>query len=355
MALAKDCAQHVSTFVFGSAAVACGVAGAGVPALLGGAALITTGLAAAHEKNQKQGAESKRVLKKIIGQVTVVWRDETPERTHFEQRDISNASDALIEFLPQCEMSRDRLVACATDASAVPFPQAATALVMEELATKAPASFGAASPAIAQDFAQAVISAAFQTAIEDRAYFEKLEPHLLFEIARTQGLAIGMLSQIISTLDKISEEVAHAVVDEWERRGHHTPAYSSVLRPETILALGQQYPNANRDIDGVVKDLLNNNSHRSGSMNETDQLASAGIQEVRQALASGEIEQAVQKAKAALAQWDTQDIVQRDVRKKSRSAILDILIEAESASLNAAGAAEAIAEKLRWETKTDVE
>ena len=213
MALAKECAQHVSAFVFGSVAVACGVAGAGALApVVSGATLITTILADLYEKNQKQGAESKRVLKRIISQVTVAWRDDAPGRSHEDRRDISNASDALIEFLPQCEMSRERLVACATDASALPFPQAATALVMEELADKAPDSFGEASPAIARDFAQAVISAAFQTAIEDRAYFEKLEPHLLFEIARTNGLVISMLSDLWDRLDDLPDQTADAVV-----------------------------------------------------------------------------------------------------------------------------------------------
>ena len=356
MALAQDCAQHVSAFVFGSVAVACGVAGAGVPALLGGAALITTGMAAAHEKNQKQGAESKRVLKRIIGQVTGAWRDDMPGRSHEARGDISNASDALIEFLPQCEMSRDRLVACATDASALRFPQAATALVMEELADKAPASFGEGSPAIARDFAKAVISVAFQTAIDDRAYFEKLEPHLLFEIARTQGLAIGMLSQIISTLDKISEEVAHEVVDEWERRGHHTAA----LKPDTIIALARKIPDGGQDLDTLVKDLITaldaaedliaQGTHKTN----LDQFAEAVFARVAERTAANDFDGAADAARAGFEDWKKREAERAEASKQTGLAILDTQIKAETSRSNAAGVAMAEIDQLRLQHSEDL-
>ncbi|MEO9970238.1 MAG: hypothetical protein ABJG15_10550 [Hyphomonadaceae bacterium] len=192
MPLTKDCAEYVASFIFGCSGLALGAVGAvsataavaAAPlALVGGTTL--AGLWLAEKKTQ--GPESEKALKKIITRITDENREGIKRLKHEHGSKLSEAAALLGEHLPRCNMSREQLARDATDKSAALFPQAATDRVMEELAGKAPDVFGQGGNMIAISLAREVISAAFEAAIEDKAYFEKLEPHLLIEMARTNG------------------------------------------------------------------------------------------------------------------------------------------------------------------------
>ncbi|KCZ54096.1 hypothetical protein HY29_03215 [Hyphomonas beringensis] len=208
MALIKDCTQHACAFVFGCTGVALGIGGAGLTAGIGGAALVGTCVAAVYEGKKKHSVENKRELERLICRTTDEWREQPEFQKHDPGRDLSDASDALIEYLPKCDMSRDRLIKHAAEAPGRPFPDAATDHVLAELTRLAPEVYGEGGTPIARDFATAIIRSAFAAAIENRAYYEQLEPHLLFEIARTQGLTISLLDDVLHEIEEVKAGVA---------------------------------------------------------------------------------------------------------------------------------------------------
>ena len=207
MALIRDCTQHACAFVFGCTGVAMGVGGAGLTAVIGGTALAGTCVAAVYEGNKKHAVENKRELERLIRRTTEEWRKQPEFKKHDPGRDLSDASDALIEYLPKCDMSRDRLIAHAAEAPGRPFPDAATDHVLAELTRLAPEIYGEGGTPIARDFATAIIRSAFTAAIENRAYYEHLEPHLLFKIAEVQGLTVKILSEVLHGQNEIKTDL----------------------------------------------------------------------------------------------------------------------------------------------------
>ncbi len=208
MALIRDCTQHACAFVFGCTGVAMGIGGAGLTAVIGGTALTGTCVAAVYEGNRKHAVENKRELERLIRRTTEEWREQPEFKKHDPGRDLSDASDALIEYLPKCDMSRDRLIKHAAEAPGRPFPKAATDHVLAELTRLAPEIYGEGGTPIARDFATAIIRSAFTAAIENRAYYEQLEPHLLFKIAEAQGLTISLLDDLLHEIGEVKAGVA---------------------------------------------------------------------------------------------------------------------------------------------------
>ena len=203
MPLTKDCAEYVASFVFGCTGLALGAVGvagaataAALPAVIGGTTLAGMWLA----DKKKRGPESEKALKKIIARIADETREGIGRLKYEHGQKLAEASALLGEHLPRCDMSREQLARDATDRSAALFPEAATDRVMIELAGKAPDVFGQGGNMIAISLARAVISAAFEAAIEDKAYFEQLEPHLLIEMARTAGEILAKVEDLEARL-----------------------------------------------------------------------------------------------------------------------------------------------------------
>jgi len=352
VALTRECAQHVSAFVFGCTGVAVGIAGAGLTATIGGAALIGTCTAAIYEDRKRHSVESEKELRRIIRRTTDDWRGDPAFAGHDAGRDLSNASDALLEHLPHCEMSREQIVACATQAPGLPFPVAATELVLAELKLRSEHTYGNDSPPFATDFARAVISTAFRAAIENRAYFEKLQPHLLFEIARTQGLTISLLDALTAKVDILPEETARAVVDEWERRGHH----ASTLKAETIIALARRLPDAGGDLNTLVTDLIatldaaEDLVARGERSSNFDAFADAVFSRVAERIEASDFDGAADAAQNGFEDWKSREAERADASRQTGIAILDTVIRAERTRSSVGGITRAEVQKLELDS-----
>jgi len=163
-------------------------------------AVAAAGLAAATiDLTRKDGPESKAALKKIIRSVRRdfdAWADS-------ERLDLSGqllaAETALAEELNGCILDRRALAQSALDPDG--FPASATRLVIAALAERAPIFREDAGSPLGREFAETVIASALRAAVEERAYFERLQPHLMFEALRGLGVLQRDMKSLVSTSD----------------------------------------------------------------------------------------------------------------------------------------------------------
>ena len=156
--------------------------------------------------------------------------------------------------------------------------------------------------------------------------------------------------------DKISEEVAHEVVDEWERRGHHTAA----LKPDTIIALARKIPDGGQDLDTLVKDLITaldaaedliaQGTHKTN----LDQFAEAVFARVAERTAANDFDGAADAARAGFEDWQTREAERAEASKQTGLAILETRIKAETSRSNARGVALAEIDQLRLQHSEDL-
>jgi hypothetical protein len=124
---------------------------------------------------------------------------------------------------------------------------------------------GASKPA--RRYAEAVIRAALVAAVEEKRYFEKLEPYLLLQIATDAGAGrraaeqaadgVGRVEAAVDAMPgAISDQVAAAVVREIEARGYLRRRPEHVLKAETAFKLAKRMQSSANDLDALVNDLI---------------------------------------------------------------------------------------------------
>ena len=156
--------------------------------------------------------------------------------------------------------------------------------------------------------------------------------------------------------DKLSEDLAHEVVDEWERRGHHTAA----LKPDTIIALARKIPDGGQDLDTLVKDLITaldaaedliaQGTHKTN----LDQFAEAVFARVAERTAANDFDGAADAARAGFEDWKKREAERAEASKQTGLAILDTQIKAETSRSNAKGVALAEIDQLRLQHSEDL-
>lgn len=194
----------------GAVAVAIPAISATLPPVIAGATLI--GLVALKLENDRKkfSVECERVMKKTVEAVTEASRD--AQKYHEDKRRISDASDALKDLLPICEMNRRKLADCALNPDQEPFAIAAADMVLEQLALQAPDQFGPALD-LERKFASDVLRAAFTAAIENREYFKRFEPHLIMQQMRGISAIKQITSDNLSATKTGNKQILAAVAD----------------------------------------------------------------------------------------------------------------------------------------------
>lgn len=167
------------------------VASAGLAAVVGGAM-------------QRPGPESARRLRKIQSHVRASIAD-WQRREGVSEADLAAAEAALDRSLAACFVDRQRLAASAVSEDG--FPHRATALVLEDLALREPIFAEPGEGSIARRFATEVVVAALKAAVEDEAYFRKLQPLLLLEIARALG-PLQPMRQLVAEIHGTVQQLA---------------------------------------------------------------------------------------------------------------------------------------------------
>ncbi|MEM7494460.1 MAG: hypothetical protein AAF296_13855, partial [Pseudomonadota bacterium] len=173
-------------------------------------------------KKDKEFVEDDKVLKRIIEDTAKAWSegrtdafpDDPDRREYVAPDDIKAAQKALAHYLPDCEFGVENLAKSAT--SGAPFPEVATHEVLTCLSQKAPHLYSTDpdSQDVHTRFARFVVSAAFNSALTNQAYFARFEPYLLIEMARTDGQILskvsaltGQLAAAMAVLDEVRDDV----------------------------------------------------------------------------------------------------------------------------------------------------
>lgn len=184
----------------GVAATAVGLSGGIV---VGGAAAAGVIGLKALAKNSKSVPDNPRQLKRIqtglLKKWAIIARDNPDNMAAFDA-----CQTPLRDVLSECSVDPKTLAEIIRNPDQPDFPSSATHYVLARIAV-IDTRFAAG---IERQFAAAVIEAGFEAAIEDRAYFEALEPHLLLGVARdvaetkrnTEVLKDGQ-ADILSRLD----------------------------------------------------------------------------------------------------------------------------------------------------------
>jgi tetratricopeptide (TPR) repeat protein len=181
--LTTDLVDDIANLSFSCSGLAMGVAATAVGAsggvIVGGAAAAGVFGFKALAKNCKAVPDSPRQLKRIqeglLEKWVIIARANPDNMAAFDA-----CQKPLRAALPQCSVDPKTLAAIIRNPEQLDFPSSATHYVLTRIAA-IDARF---SDGIERQFAAAVIQAGFEAAIEDRKYFEALEPHLLLGMAK---------------------------------------------------------------------------------------------------------------------------------------------------------------------------
>jgi len=211
MKLTDQVADRVANLAFGSCGIALsatslGLAGiAGLPALIVAGTIMGFALAA----KQRHAVDDKATLGRIRNHLVAEWLSDQSFGWS-DRKQIEAACDLLSEHLTQCMLSPKELADAASGPDGRRFPEAATEIVMRALVKQCPTF----STSPAKDFASAVITRAFEAAIEDETYFKKFQPHLLIETARVSGRTLGVVEDIKRDIQDLPAATASAVAGD---------------------------------------------------------------------------------------------------------------------------------------------
>jgi len=206
--LTPDLVDDIANLSFSCSGLGMGVAATAVGASGG---VIAAGAAAAGvfafkalAENCKAVPDSPRQLKRIQKSLQEKWaiiaRSNPDTMAAFDA-----CQKPLRAALPQCSVEPKMLAAIIRNPEQLDFPSSATDYVLTRIAA-IDARF---ADGIERQFAAAVIQAGFETAIEDRQYFEALEPHLLL------GMAKDVAETKRNTEDlKSGQAETHAKIDD---------------------------------------------------------------------------------------------------------------------------------------------
>lgn len=213
MKLTDQVADRVANFAFGVCSLGLGVASlpaatasmAALPAVIGAGTILGFALAA----KQRHAVDHKATLDRIRNALAAEWLSDQSFGWN-ERVEIEAACDLLDRHLEKCMLSPKELAEAAAGNEGRRFPEAATELVISALARQC--SDFLRSPI--RDFAGAVITRAFDIAVEDEAYFKKFQPHLLMETARVSGMTLGAVGELKGRIHALPEATASAVAVE---------------------------------------------------------------------------------------------------------------------------------------------
>lgn len=349
--------EYVGNFVFGCTGIAYGAAtgagalaaGAAIPAGIGAIALVGMYQASRSKRNDQGHLESEAALKSIIDALADHWRENDPVYQSYEDGSaLTRAQSALIETLHKCDMSPATLAAAATDENALPFPERATDIVLAELADLDRAAYGPAGDELAKRFARAVISQAFTAAITNRAFFERFQPYLLVEIARSSGEGIALQRRALDALAALSQQMAAGFdaaetkaaerQDELRRliTGLQANRPTDTINPALLSALAERTDTRFKFEDQLADlierfDTAQELIERGHSASNLDAFVQAVIQRMADKTEIGDLDGASQEADAALAQWEQEEAARQVAARAGAATILHAGIEADHA------------------------
>lgn len=183
----------------GVAATTAGLSG-GV--LVAGAAAAGVIAFKALAKNCKAVPDSPRQLKRIqkglLEKWAIIARENPDDMAAFDA-----CQTPLRNVLSEVSVDPKTLATIIRDPQQPDFPSSATHYVLSRIAVINPRF----ANGIERDFAAAVIEAGFEAAIEDREYFEALEPHLLLgmarDVAQIRADQAALKDKVEETLDEL--------------------------------------------------------------------------------------------------------------------------------------------------------
>lgn len=180
--------------------------GGGAEAVVG-VAIGGAGIAAVlSDTFSRNGPESEAALRAIRRQIAVDLHALAEAERWDTRADVEAADAALERTLSGCFLDRRALASSAR--SQAGFPAAATDLILERLAEREPATFGREAPITAVAYARLVIRTALEAAVENEAYFRKLQPHLMMEALRGIGAVDERVVAVHADVTKILEIVS---------------------------------------------------------------------------------------------------------------------------------------------------
>jgi hypothetical protein len=175
-------------------------------------------------KQQKFGPECARVRKKTREGIRKGFSQMLQvEGDHWSAHaELAQADAALEQYLEACVIDRSSLAKSVVSEKG--FPGAAADIVMAALAKQEPKMFGQETIlSVAYSYARNVIEISLRAALENRQYYEALEPHIINE----QGKAVGKLvisaeqaAERDKAADAVQEEMA-ARLERIERKLDH--------------------------------------------------------------------------------------------------------------------------------------
>lgn len=189
-------------------AVTCGwlVFGGGLESTFG-VAIGDAGLAAGVSGVVRDhGPESHEALRAIRGQVAKDLNLFAEIERWDTRAELAAADIAMERGLTGCFIDRQELIALALDPQG--FPDAATKLIIGNLAERDPEMFGAAGPAVARGYANLVVKTACQAMIENEGYFKNLRPHLVMETLRGIGSLEEAVDKVHTDVRTLSEKLS---------------------------------------------------------------------------------------------------------------------------------------------------
>nr|WP_321359362.1 tetratricopeptide repeat protein [uncultured Hyphomonas sp.] len=148
--------------------------------------------------------------------------------------------------------------------------------------------------------------------------------------------------------DRLPEETARAVVDEWERRGHH----SATLKAETIISLARRLPDGGGDLDALVKGLIRaldaaeDLVERGQRSSNLDKFADDVFRVIAERIEADDFDGAADTANAGFEDWKKREAERAEASRQTGLSLLEATIEAETARSNAAGIARAECRRL---------
>ncbi|MCG7522316.1 hypothetical protein [Ruegeria sp. Ofav3-42] len=176
-----------------------GGAEAAVGVAIGAAGLV----AVVSDAVRKHGPESRAALEKMRKSIRTDLEFYAATEGWDNRADLEAADKAMDRALTGCFLDRKELAE--SSRSSVGFPDAATPLILNKLASREPTVFGPQGSDVAKKFAHLVVRAALEAAIENEGYFRRLEPHLLMETLRGIGTLEEKLTDIGNDIKRILE------------------------------------------------------------------------------------------------------------------------------------------------------
>lgn len=190
------------------------------------------------------------------------------------------ADDLLATHLPEVMVDRARIAAAARSPDGL--VEAGAALLLEELAARAP-FFAVRSDGTARAYAHTVIRFALAAVLTERAYFEALEPHLLLDLVQASEViqtALGGLDQKVSwILERLEHTGGRRAIGKAELEGIlHAFDVAGVDEEEAVAAIIDK-ANEYRDLKARISRTV-------------DAAAKISLQAVQAALDAGALNEA---------------------------------------------------------------